>query len=109
MRTQPAPLISGFAAICVLLHLGLWITGLHMEAVIGAGFIPARFSGAVAPADLWMLPAILTPISSAFLHGGFLHLLFNMLILIFIGRQLEQPLGSKIMAIVLLGDRKSVV
>ncbi len=102
MRTQSAPLISGFAASCVLLHFGLVLTGLHSAAIVGAGFIPARFSGAVAPPDLWMLPAILTPISSAFLHGGAMHLFFNMLILIFLGRQLEAPLGEQAMAVILL-------
>lgn len=102
MRTQPAPLISGFAAICVLLHLGLWLTGTQIEAIVGAGFIPARFSGAVAAPDLWMLPAWITPISSAFLHGGFVHLIFNMVILVFLGRQLEAPLGPQPMAVVLL-------
>ena len=37
------------------------------------------------------LPAFLTPLTSAFLHGGWLHLTFNMIMLLFIGRQLEAP------------------
>lgn len=101
MRTQLAPLTSGFAAICVLLHVGLWISGLHIYAVVGAGFIPARFSGAVASPDIWLLPAYLTPITSAFLHGSAMHLFFNMLILLFIGRQLEPPMGFKFVGITL--------
>lgn len=102
MRTQLAPLTSGFAAICVLLHVALSISGLHLFAVVGAGFIPARFAGAVAGSDIWLLPAILTPISSAFLHGSVMHLFFNMLILLFIGRQLEPPMGAKFVGLVLL-------
>lgn len=102
MKQQPAPVTSGFAAICALLYLILSISGLQMQAVIGAGFIPARFSGAVAGPDIWMLPAFLTPLSSAFLHGGLLHLFFNLMILLFIGRQLEMPLGSKIMVVILV-------
>lgn len=96
-----APLTMGYAAVCVLLHFGLVLTGLHAQAVVGAGFIPVRFAGAVAPADLWMLPAFLTPFSSALLHGGAMHLFFNMLILIFLGRQLEGFMGAKIMAVIL--------
>ena len=102
MKTQLAPLTSGFAATCVFLHVALWISGLHIQAIVGAGFIPARFSGAVASPDIWLLPAYLTPITSAFLHGSAMHLFFNMLILLFIGRQLEPPMGSRFVGLVLL-------
>lgn len=102
MRTQMAPLTSGFAAICVLIHLALVITGLQGEAIFAAGFIPARFSPNFYAPDIFFLPAFLTPITSAFLHGGLLHLIFNMVILVFLGRQVEAPLGSHFMAIFLV-------
>jgi membrane associated rhomboid family serine protease len=41
-----------------------------------------------------MLPAFLTPISSAFLHGGLMHVFLNMLMLFITGRLLEKVLGS---------------
>lgn len=97
-----APLTSGFAAICVLLHFGLNLLGLHQQAVFAAGFIPVRFSPDFYAPDIFFLPAILTPVTSAFLHGDGLHLLFNMLILIFLGRQVEAPLGAKFMGLFLL-------
>lgn len=97
-----APLTSGFAAICVLLHLLLTFSGLQGEAIVAAGFIPARFAADFSAPDIFFLPAWLTPITSAFLHGDMLHLIFNMLILVFLGRQVEAPLGARFMAIFLL-------
>ncbi|MFO1260021.1 MAG: rhomboid family intramembrane serine protease [Sphingomonadaceae bacterium] len=63
------------------------------------GFIPARVqqpdllahSGLTIPA----MPVWLTPLSSTLLHGGWIHLGFNMLMLLFCGRQVEQVLGAR--------------
>src|SRR3546814_4982489 len=42
-----------------------------------------------------------SPLTAAFLHGGVLHLIFNLVVLLYIGRQLEAPLGSRAMAVLL--------
>jgi membrane associated rhomboid family serine protease len=39
-----------------------------------------------------------TPVTYMFLHGSFLHLLFNMLVLFFFGRAVEERLGSRTFA-----------
>jgi membrane associated rhomboid family serine protease len=57
-----------------------------------AGFIPARLSGLVPLPGA--LPAWLTPWSSALLHGSWLHLGINMLVLVFIGSQVERIIGA---------------
>ena len=66
-----------------MLNRGEW-------AVIWGGFIPARLSlandGSVAP--FW-----LTPLTGTLVHANFLHLAFNMLILVFCGRPTETVLG----------------
>ena len=63
----------------------------HDQAALALGFIPARLSGADVP---WpALPAILTPLSSAFVHAGALHVGFNLLIFIFCGMAIERVLG----------------
>ena len=67
-----------------------------------AGFIPARFGNELILPPGTMVPFILTPLTSALLHGGVLHIVFNVIVLLFIGRQLEAPLGAKAMAVVLL-------
>jgi membrane associated rhomboid family serine protease len=97
-----APLTTGFALICVVLFVILAITGYEPQAFVGGGFIPARFGTDLIAPPGTMLPFILTPLSSAFLHGGILHLVFNMVVLIFIGRQLEAPLGQAAMAVLLI-------
>jgi len=65
--------------------------GLDYSAVF-AGFIPARLSGLI---DLTgALPAWITPLSSALIHGGWLHLFINMLMLVFAGSQVERVIGG---------------
>lgn len=65
--------------------------GVDYSAVF-AGFIPARLSGLI---DLpGALPAWVTPFSSALIHGGWLHLGVNMLMLVFAGNQVERIIGG---------------
>jgi membrane associated rhomboid family serine protease len=56
------------------------------------GFIPADFWAAVAAGD-WLSPAVLHLFSSMFLHGGWLHLLGNMLYLWIFANRLEDGIG----------------
>lgn len=102
MNRQPAPLTTGFALLCVVVFVILAITGYQHQAFVGAGFIPARFGADLIAPPGTMLPFALTPLSSAFLHSGVLHLIFNMVVLLFIGRQLEAPLGSAATAVLLV-------
>lgn len=102
MNRQPAPLTTGFALLCVVVFVILAITGCQHQAFVGAGFIPARFGADLIAPPGTMLPVALTPLSSAFLHSGVLHLVFNMAVLLFIGRQLEAPLGSAATAVLLV-------
>ena len=101
MKTQDAPLVTGFALVCVVLFVILAITGLQSDVFVRAGFIPARLGADLIAPD-GMLPFVLTPLTSAFLHSGVLHLVFNLIVLLYIGRQLEAPLGSRAMAVLLV-------
>jgi membrane associated rhomboid family serine protease len=102
MKPQDAPLVTGYALACVILFVLLWITGFQIEAIVRAGFIPARFGQELILPPGTLVPFVLTPLTSAFLHGGVLHIAFNMVVLLFICRQLEAPLGTKAMAVLLL-------
>lgn len=102
MKPQEAPLVTGYALVCVIVFVLLWITGFQIDAIVRAGFIPARFGNELILPPGTMVPFILTPLSSALLHGGVLHIVFNVIVLLFIGRQLEAPLGAKAMAVLLL-------
>lgn len=89
-------IVAVTAAIFILVHLA----GYDDAMAYAAGFIPAR----VAEPDLLdhagigvpVLPLWLTPISATLLHGGWLHLGFNLIILLFCGRQVEMVLGGKL-------------
>lgn len=86
---QPATL--ALMAVTFLVTLGIWVTGNLPYASTAMGFIAARFSGLdLSPA----VPALLTPLSSTLVHGGFLHLLMNFLLFAYCGRQVESVLGA---------------
>ncbi|BBB12640.1 rhomboid family intramembrane serine protease [Sphingopyxis sp. FD7] len=99
---RDAPLVTGYALACVILFVLLWITGFQIDAIVRAGFIPARLDGELIVPPGTLVPFVLTPLTSAFLHGGVLHIAFNMVVLLFIGRQLEAPLGARAMAVLLV-------
>lgn len=65
-------------------------------ADIAGGFIPLRVSGAQLPGAL---PLWLTPLSATLLHGGLIHLIFNMMMLIFCGRMVEAVIGPVRLAV----------
>ena len=72
------------SAIAILGGVNFW--------AVSAGFIPARISGVV---DLpGALPAWITPFSSALVHGGWLHLGVNILMLVFAGSMVERVIGG---------------
>ena len=56
------------------------------------GAVPARISAALGAGD-YLGPATLTTITSQFLHGGWLHILGNMLFLWIFGNNVEDRLG----------------
>ena len=67
------------------------IGGVDYWAVF-AGFIPARMTNLVLLQGA--VPAVLTPWSSALIHGNWLHLGVNMLMLVFAGSQVERVIGG---------------
>ncbi len=65
-----------------------------------AAFILTQFMAPQVQALLMLRPADIpvrpwTVVTYMFLHGGWLHLLFNMIVLYFFGPRLEERLGSK--------------
>ena len=73
--------------------------GLDLWAAIWGGFIPARFG---LTDDGSMAPFWLTPLTATLVHGGIIHLAFNLLILVFCGRRVENVLGPVSLAILYL-------
>lgn len=62
--------------------------------VLGLGIVPSVLTGqAQLPADLYLVPAWMTLLTSAFLHTGFWHLFGNMLYLWIFGDNVEDSMG----------------
>jgi membrane associated rhomboid family serine protease len=84
---------NGLAAISVAVFLLLALANRVDDAAIIAGFIPARIGDPALLAGMAAVPAWLTPLSCTLIHAGWLHIGFNMLMLVFCGRQVEHVLG----------------
>src|SRR3546814_12091331 len=67
-----------------------------MAAVVG-GFIPLLVSGAeITPgAGLNPFPVWITPLTATLIHGGYAHLLLNMVMFVYCGRMVERELGTR--------------
>lgn len=101
MNLPSGKLTNGLIIANVVVFLLLWISGFEGEAILRGGFFPIRLGEGLAEFDnvAGMVPAWLTPMSSAFLHSGMMHIAFNMLMLLFCGRFVEQALGPQLMAV----------
>lgn len=101
-RFNETPVTFAIAAVTTLVSLAVMVVPGLTQAVASGGFIPASWAGLIgqsglagAAAPAQAIPPHLTPISSALLHSGFVHLLFNLIMLIFCGRQVEAAVGGR--------------
>jgi membrane associated rhomboid family serine protease len=93
MRLPPARATVALGGLTVGAFALLNLAGLQDRANILGAFIPARASGLVGLRDA--VPVWLTPLTACLLHGGLLHLGFNMLMLGFCGRFVEAAVGAR--------------
>ncbi|MBB4286905.1 rhomboid family intramembrane serine protease [Roseospira goensis] len=95
--TRITPVVTwGLIAVSVLVFL--YQAGLGSMAerhlIVALGAIPAVLTGQERlPAELALVPALVTPVTSMFLHGGLLHLGGNMLYLWIFGNNVEEAMG----------------
>ncbi len=66
-----------------------------------AALIPGRVTGRLPsfPGDV---PAALTPVTSMFLHAGWIHLALNLIFLLWVGRNVEMVVGGRRFALLYL-------
>src|SRR6185503_15320300 len=88
---------DGLVAACAIVflwQLNLGPSGIERSAM-GLGMIPAVLFGAARlPARLALVPPPLTLVTSMFLHGGWIHLIGNMIYLLVFGKGVERALGG---------------
>jgi len=94
--TTLRPVITiGLIALCTLVFFWQLSLGAHAEAMIQAlGVMPAALFGKQTQSPEFMqVPAVLTVVTSMFLHGGWMHLIGNMLYLWIFGNNVEDAMG----------------
>ena len=89
---RAAPVTYALAALVAAAWLVARLGGLDEAAATGAGFVPV--SVGALPGEGVLLPALLTPLTAAFVHSGFIHLAFNLIVLLAVGRSIERVLGG---------------
>lgn len=107
MQLPPARATVSLVALIGVAWILLALAGANQFAAVAAGFIPARFGGggqALVEAGLGVsgmafLPAWVTPISATFIHGGLLHVAFNLMMLGFCGRFVEVAIGPRLLVL----------
>jgi membrane associated rhomboid family serine protease len=94
--TRSVPIVTiGLIAACTLVFLWELTTTIpHQRLIYGLGVTPALLFGQHSQPEHWQLvPAWMTIFTSMFMHGGWLHLLGNMLFLWIFGNNIEDRLG----------------
>lgn len=101
---KAAPATIAIAVITALASIAVTLFGLEQDAAIHAGFMPARASLGPGGDLPGFAPVILSPLTATLIHGGFVHLVFNMVTLIFCGIATERALGARgIVALYVVG------
>ena len=92
MRLRLPPVTLAIAGLTTAASLAATVTHREQWAMFALGFIPIRLV-AVTPSGFGMVPALLTPLSATLVHSGYVHLLSNLLMLLFGGTLSERALG----------------
>ena len=92
--TRSTPVVNvALIALCVIVFLWELTLGRQSEqAVYQLGFVPAVFFGRVNLTQPWIAPE-LSIVTSMFMHGGWMHLIGNMLYLWIFGDNVEDRVG----------------
>ncbi len=99
-RLAIGPFVKAIAAINILLAALMLVPGFWEPIMMAGALFPARFtSEAIDAGGAFLLPVWLTPISSAFLHGGLLHVGLNMMMFALVAPNVERVLGQGSLAI----------
>jgi membrane associated rhomboid family serine protease len=99
-RFADAPATYAIALLTVVASAAILLFWNIDVAAVADGFIPARVPGIdISGLDVPVAPVWLTPLTATLLHGGWIHLLFNMVMLVYCGRAAEKAVGPMGIAI----------
>lgn len=92
MAWRETPATAAFAVVTLAASAFIILSGALPAASVQAGFMPLRVGLELTG---FSLPWLLTPLTATLVHGGWTHLLFNLVMLGFCGREAERALGSR--------------
>jgi membrane associated rhomboid family serine protease len=99
-----ARVTAGISILTAACWLIAEILGQQGFVAVAGGFWPGPARLGYADSNGLYLPLWLTPLTATLIHGGIIHLGFNLLILVFCGRRVENVLGPiSILILYLLG------
>ena len=90
LALKQAPATVAIAVLTFAISAVLIVGGQIEEAAYRLGFIAGRIGGMSIDGAL---PAWLTPLSATLVHGGWVHLMLNLVMLVYAGSQVERALG----------------
>jgi membrane associated rhomboid family serine protease len=90
---RAAPVTLAIAILTAAAWLVAWVLGWQEAIALAGGFTPAHV--AAPPGPGWPVPVPLTPLTATLVHAGFIHLAFNLVMLLFCGRSIEHVLGGR--------------
>lgn len=93
MRLPAGRMTNIIALVTLALFLLLFLSGRIDQAAVLAGFIPARIGDPALMNGVPAVPSFLTPLTCTLIHAGWMHIGFNLLMLVFCGRQVEHVLA----------------
>lgn len=88
------PFARWMVGIIVVVHIGLYVfadAGFRLKMFYTFGFVPAAFTGDAA--WYWFTP--LTPLTHMAIHGGWMHMLFNVVMGLALGIFFEKRFGTR--------------
>ena len=97
MRPSESWSKARFTAAFTLVTAACWLIAFVLDQLgfvaVAGGFWPGPERFGYADSHGFFVPLWLTPITATLIHAGIIHLAFNLLILVFCGRRVENVLG----------------
>ncbi len=90
MTWREAPATAVLAVVTLVASVLVILSGSLGSVSLQAGFVPLRVGAGLGG---FAIPWALTPLTATLVHGGWMHLLFNLVTLAFCGREAERAVG----------------
>lgn len=90
MTWRDAPATAALAVVTLVASVLAIVSGALPYVSLQAGFVPLRVGAGL---EGFAIPWALTPLTATLVHGGWMHLLFNLVTLAFCGREAERAVG----------------